>query len=614
VSTTTVTRTARQPDTAPAAVREYTTPPVINLRPDENLTDIVFGNAADAPELVSLSRKDGSTWTEVTARQFAVQVTALAKGLISAGIVAGDRVGLMSKTRYEWTLADFAILTAGAVVVPIYETSSPDQVAWNLADSEAVAVVVETAEHGKTVDSVAAGLPSLRQVWQIEAGDLDTLADHGAAIADEDVAARRAAITGDTLATIIYTSGTTGRPKGCELTHRNFLFDALTTTRAMPDVFTEGTSTLLFLPLAHVLGRVIQYVTMSSKVRLGHTGDMKDLLPDLAAFHPTFVLSVPRIFEKIYNGAKIKADAGGKGKIFDLAESTAVSYSEALDRGRPNPILQVLHLLFDKLVYSKIRHSLGGEVRYAISGGAPLGARLGHFFRGAGITILEGYGLTETSAAAALNMPGAIRIGSVGRPVPGASAAIADDGEILLKGDHVFRGYWHNETATKEVLEPDGWFHTGDVGELDDDGFLRITGRKKELIITSSGKNVSPAHLENGLRAHPLISQCMIVGDRKPYIAALITLDQEALEGWQDRNGKPAGTVAQIKHDPDLVAAIDTAVADVNKTVSQAEGIRKYRILDADFTEQGGQLTPTLKLKRNIVGHEFASEIDTLYT
>ncbi|MEP6463353.1 MAG: AMP-dependent synthetase/ligase [Frankiaceae bacterium] len=595
-------------------MREYTTPPVINLRPEENLTDIIFGNAAEAPDVVSLSRKDGTTWTNVTARQFADQVIGLAKGLIQAGIAPGDHIGLLSTTRYEWTLADFAILTAGAVVVPVYETSSAEQVAWNLSDSEAVAVIVETGDHAATVADVRDQLPALRHVWQIDAGDLDRLADDGESVPDSEVTERRAALTGDTLATIIYTSGTTGRPKGCELVHRNFLFDALTITGAMSDAFKEGTSTLLFLPLAHVLGRVIQYATLASKVRLGHTAQLKDLLGDLAAFQPTFVLSIPRIFEKIYNAAKIKADAGGKGRIFDLAEATAVSYSEALERGRPNPVLQVQHLLFDKLVYSKIRQSLGGEVRWSISGGAPLGARLGHFFRGAGITILEGYGLTETSAAAALNMPGAIRIGTVGRPVPGASAAIADDGEILLKGDHVFRGYWHNETATKEVLEPDGWFHTGDIGELDGDGFLRITGRKKELIITSSGKNVSPAYLEEGLRAHALISQCMIVGDRKPYIAALITLDAEALEGWKERNGKTAATVAEIKADPDLIAAIDAAVAGANKTVSRAEGIRRYRILDVDFTEAGGQMTATLKLKRNVVIKDFAEEIDALYT
>ncbi len=594
-------------------MREYTTPPVIDLRPEENLTDIVFRNAVEAPDAVALSRKDGSSWTDVTARQFADQVIGLAKGLIRAGIAPGDRVGLLSKTRYEWTLADFAILCTGAVVVPIYETSSPSQVSWILGDSDAVAVIVETAEHVATVDGVRADLPNLRLVWQIEAGDLDTLADDGESVPDQDLSERRAALSGDTLATLVYTSGTTGRPKGCELTHRNFLFDALTATRAMPDVFRLGTSTLLFLPLAHVLGRVIQYGTLASKVRLGHTAELKNLLGDLAEFRPTFILSIPRIFEKIYNAAKIKADSGGKGKIFALAEATAVGYSEALDRGRPNPVLTVQHRIFDLLVYSKIRASLGGEVRYSISGGAPLGARLGHFFRGIGITILEGYGLTETSAAATLNLPAAIRIGTVGRPVPGASAAIAEDGEVLLKGPHVFRGYWRNETATKDVLEPDGWFHTGDIGELDEDGFVRITGRKKELIITSSGKNVAPAQLEDSLRAHALISQCMIVGDRKPFIAALITLDPEALAGWQERNGKPAATVAELKKDPDLIAAIDAAVADANRTVSRAEGIRAYRILDVDFTEEGGQMTPTLKLKRNVVLAEFAAEIDALY-
>jgi len=595
-------------------MREYTTPSVISLRPEENLTDLVYGNAEQAPDCVALARNDGLRWIDVTAREFADQVTRLAKGLLAAGVQPGDRVGLLSRTRYEWTLADFAILTVGGVVVPIYETSSAAQIAWNLSDSEAMAVILETAAHRKTYEEIADQLPAIRHVWQIDAGDLDFLADEGAEVADEQIARRRSEITGETLATLIYTSGTTGRPKGCELLHRNFLFDARTTTTAMSDVFKEGTSTLLFLPLAHVLGRVIQYGTISAKVRLGHTGDVKNLIPDLAAFQPSFVLSVPRIFEKIYNASKIKAHSAGKGFIFDLADGAAVGYSKSQDSGGlPNPITLVQHFLFDQLVYSKIRNSLGGKVRYSISGGAPLGARLGHFFRGAGITMLEGYGLTETSAAATLNTPGAIRIGTVGRPVPGASARIADDGEILLKGDHVFAGYWRNEEATRQVLEPDGWFHSGDLGEIDDDGFVRITGRKKEILVTAGGKNVSPAQLEDGIRAHALISQCMVVGDRRPFIAALITLDEEALEGWKQRNGKTATTIAEIKNDPDLRAAIDSAVADANKSVSKAESIRKYAILDIDFTEEGGQMTPTLKLKRNVVLGEFGAEIEELY-
>lgn len=594
-------------------MREYSTPPVVELGPAENLTDMIFSNAAEAPDSVSLARNDGGRWVDVTARQYAAEVTALAKGLVAAGVSPGDRVGLMCKTRYEWTLADFAILTAGAVTVPIYETSSAEQVAWNLLDSEAVAVIVETAEHRATYQSVAGQLPAMRCVWQIEAGDLETLATSGESVSDDEIARRRAGISGDSLATIIYTSGTTGRPKGCELSHRNFLYHARTTTTAMSDVFSPGTSTLLFLPLAHSLARVSQYGAVAARVRLGHSGGVATLMTDLVTFRPTFIIAVPRVFEKVYNGAKTKAHAAstGKGRIFDLADATAVRYSQALDKGRPGPVLAARHALFDKLVYGKIRAALGGEVRWAISGGAPLGGRLGHFFRGVGITVLEGYGLTETAAGSTLNRPDDIRIGTVGKPIPGVSVRISPDGEILLRGDLVFGGYWHNEVATKEALEPDGWFPSGDIGELDEAGFLRITGRKKEIIVTSGGKNVAPAMLEDALRAAPLVSQCLVIGDSRPYIVALITLDAEALAGWQAARGKPG--VGTPSTDPELTAVIDGAVAAANRTVSRAEGIRRYRILDVDFTEDGGHMTPTLKLKRSVIERDFGAEIDALY-
>ncbi len=597
-------------------MREFTTPALVTLGPHENLTDIVFRNAAERPDAVSFSRKVEGRWTDVTAREFAQEVTGLAKGLVAADVRPGDRVGLLAKTRYEWTLADFAILTAGAVTVPIYETSSAEQIAWNLADSQAVAVILENDNHLATYDEISSDVPGVRAVWQIDRGDLDALAQSGSAVADEEIARRRGELSGAALATILYTSGTTGRPKGCELTHGNLLFDAVTTTRALAEVFGEGSSTLLFLPLAHVFARVIQFGTVVSRARLGHTADVKNLLPDLAAFRPTFVLSVPRVFEKIYNGAKTTAQAAGagKGKLFERADALAVRYSQALDTGRPAPLLTAQHALFDKVVYSRIRHALGGQVRYAVSGGAPLGARLGHFFRGAGIPVLEGYGLSETSAGTTLNLPDSMRIGTVGRPLPGVTVRIADDGEILVQGDSVFRGYWRNDAATRETLEPAGWFHTGDLGELDDDGFLRITGRTKEIIVTAGGKNVSPAVLEDSLRSHPLVSQCMVVGDQRPYVGALITLDGEALGIWKKEHAKPQDATARdLRDDPDLRATIEAAVESANRTVSRAEAIRAFRILDVDFTEEAGQLTPTLKVKRTVVAAEFAPEIDALY-
>ncbi|MDQ2585773.1 AMP-dependent synthetase/ligase [Saccharothrix yanglingensis] len=600
-------------------MREFSVPATTTVAAEENLTDMVWANAERFGNAVSFRRRVDGTWVDVTARDFAAQVLAVAKGLVAAGLQPGDRVGLMSKTRYEWTLLDFAIWHAGCVVVPIYETSSAEQVEWILSDSGAKAVFVETAVHRASVDSVVAGLPEVRHVWQVEgpsgdaAGAIDELTALGASVSDDDARARRKEVGADDTATIVYTSGTTGRPKGCELTHHNLLSEIRADISAFPRLMQAGNSLLLFLPLAHILARAIALCGVYARVTLGHTDDIKKLVEDLQSFRPTFVVAVPRVFEKVYNGAKQKAHAGGKGKIFDAAEETAVAYSEAMDTGGIPLGLKIKHAVFGKLVYSKLQAALGGRCIAAVSGGAPLGARLAHFFRGVGVPVLEGYGLTETSAAACVNTETAFRVGTVGRPVAGTSVRIAEDGEILIKGGVVFRSYWNNPTATAEALE-DGWFHSGDLGELDADGFVRITGRKKEIIVTAGGKNVSPAVLEDRLRAHPLISQCMVVGDAQPFIGALITIDPEFFPAWREQNGKPAGTtVADLVDDEVLRAEIQAAVDEANQAVSKAEAIKKFRILPVDFTEAGGEITPSLKLKRSVVASTYKQDIEAIY-
>jgi long-chain acyl-CoA synthetase len=592
-------------------VQEYSTPQVIDVPDDAALVDAVFAHAESSPDDVVFTRKADGRWTPVTAKEFATEVRSLAAGLVASGIQAGDRVGLMSKTRYEWTLCDYAIWTAGAVTVPIYETSAAEQVQWNLGDSGAVAVILESSSHQATFDGVRDQLPDLKRHWQIDAGGLEELAAAGRDVPDSDLGARRSSLDVHTLATIIYTSGTTGRPKGVELTHGNLLGTGRSASAVLPELFNKDGSTLLFLPLAHVFARLIQVACVETGARMGHTADIKNLLADFATFQPTFILSVPRVFEKVYNTAKQKAHADGKGKIFDQSEKVAIAYSEALEKGGAGLALRLQHGLFDKLVYSKLRAAMGGKVAWAVSGGAPLGARLGHFFRGIGVTILEGYGLTETTAAGTVNTPAQIRIGTVGRPSPGVTVRIADDGEILMKGEHLLQGYWHNETATAETIV-DGWFHSGDIGVLDDDGFVKITGRKKELIVTAGGKNVAPAVLEDRLRAHPLVSQCLVVGDQQPFIACLVTIDVEAIAPWAASKGKSA-EVAALVDDADLRAEIQSAVDETNKAVSKAEAIRKFTILPLDWTEEGGQLTPSLKLKRAVVMKQCAAEVDALY-
>ncbi|KMS85580.1 AMP-dependent synthetase/ligase [Prauserella rugosa] len=595
-------------------MREYSAPALRPIADDENASDVVWANAERFGDTVSFRRRVDGSWHDVTAREFAAEVTAVAKGLLAAGIEQGDRIGLMSKTRYEWTLLDFAIWAAGGVTVPIYETSSAEQIHWILSNSGAKGIVVETAEHRATLDEVTERLPELAHTWQIE-GDspaVDTLSSTGGDRTDDELHARRRAVKADDVATICYTSGTTGRPKGVTLTHRNLLSEVRADIDAFPDLMESGNSLLLFLPLAHILARAIALTAFASRVTLGHT-DTSDLVADLGAFRPTFVVAVPRVFEKVYNSAKLKAHASGKGKIFDAAEATAIEYSQATDAGKVGLGLKLKHAVFAKLVYSKLHAALGSRCIAAVSGGAPLGTRLAHFFRGIGVPVFEGYGLTETTAAAAVNTREAFKVGTVGRPVKGTSARIAEDGEVLLSGGVVFGEYWRNEEATAESLE-DGWFHTGDLGEIDDEGFLKITGRKKEIIVTAGGKNVAPSTMEDTLKAHPLISQAMVVGDQRPFIAALVTIDEEFFPTWKEQNGKPAdATVADLADDEQLRADVQSAVDEANKLVSHAESIKKFTVLPKDFTEAGGEVTPSMKLKRNVVSKNYAGDIDSLY-
>jgi long-chain acyl-CoA synthetase len=593
-------------------VREISVPATYQLGSQENLTDVVVTNATRRPELAVLSRPGPDGWSEISSRQFLAEVSAAGKGLVAAGVQPGDRVALLSKTRYEWTLFDFAIWFAGAVTVPIYETSSAEQVRWILSDSAAVAIVVETPVHQAMVEGLRADLPNLKQLLTIDAGAVADLESTGAPIDDAELEQRRGALVADSVATIIYTSGTTGRPKGCELTHGNFLGLARSGASIFTGLVNEEASTLLFLPLAHVFARYIQILCLVSGSTLGHSPTVATLLDDLAAFKPTFLLAVPRVFEKIYNSAEAKAQADGRGGIFLKAAETAIAYSKAQDSGGAGLSLRLKHAVFDPLVYAKLRAATGGRVAGSVSGGAPLGARLGHFFRGIGLPVLEGWGLTETTAPVTVNTLDRNKIGTVGRPLPGVSIRLGDDDELQVSGVGVLRGYFNNPAASADALG-DGWFKTGDLGAIDDDGFVSITGRKKEILITAGGKNVVPAVLEDHLRAHPLISQCIVVGDQKPFIGCLITLDAEMLPTWLANHGKPAFGVAEAASDPDVLAELQRAVDEANSYVSKAESIRKFAVLQIDFTEASGHLTPKLSLKRAVVMKDFAEAVEQLY-
>ena len=592
---------------------QYTVPAIVPPATSGNLSDLVADRAANEPSRITLSRPLGDGWQGVTAKEFDAQVREVAKGLMAASIGVGDRIAIMAKTRYEWTVLDFAIWYAGAVSVPIYETSSSEQVEWILSDSGAVAIIVETPAHREVVNPVITS--ACKSIWTITDGALDEITKLGQNISDADVETRRRAPKPESLATLIYTSGTTGKPKGVQLTHQNFLSECGNVVQGASDLFLKpGGSTLLFLPVAHVFGRMVEVGAITAGLHLAHCGDITRLAADLGTFKPTFVLAVPRIFEKIYNGAEAKADAAGKGSIFRKAADIAIKYSEAQDSKKLNIGLMIKHAIFDKLVYSKIRAGMGGRVEAAISGGAPLGVRLGHFYRGAGINILEGYGLTETTAGATLNLSTAQKVGTVGRPLPGTTIKIAEDGEVLIKGAIVMNGYWQNDNANSETFTSDGYFRSGDLGTIDHQGFLAIVGRKKELIVTSGGKNVAPAVLEDRVRAHPLVSQCMVVGDNKPFIAALVTIDPDAIKGWIVANKKDGATITTLAKDPDLIAVIQTAVDEANKAVSRAESIRKFTILPSDFTIAGGHLTAKLSVKRHVVAQEFHEDIEALFS
>jgi long-chain acyl-CoA synthetase len=595
-------------------VREMSTAPLVAHVPGDNLSDLVVRNAEEAPDAVGFSRQADTRWEDVTWGRFRDEVTAVARGLVASGIEPGMCVGLMSKTRYEWTVFDFAVWFAGAVTVPVYETSAPEQVEWILSDSGAVGVLVETAEHLATVRQIEGGLCDLKHLWCLDQGGFAELADRGGAVSDAELTARRRTTHGASTATLIYTSGTTGRPKGCTISHANFLDLARNTEACLPEVFDHPeASTLLFLPLAHVFARFVEILCVSAQARLGHTPNVKNLVDDLGTFRPTFVLAVPRVFEKIYNAASATADATGRGRIFQVAVTTAVEYSRSLDGRGPGRLLRIRRAVFDRLLYSTLRARMGGRVQYAVSGGAPLGEDLGHFFRGIGVTVLEGWGLTETTAPAAVNRPGAIRIGSVGPPLPGVTVGVTDEGELRVRGINVMMGYHNNPGATAEAVDGDGWFSTGDLGTIDDDGFVTITGRKKEIIVTAGGKNVAPAQLEDRLRAHPLISQCIVVGDQRPFVACLVTLDGEMLATWLGARGRPCLDAAAAAHDPLVRAEVQAAVTYANTVVSKAESIRKFMILEVDFTEEDGHLTPKQSLRRQVILEEFADRVEELY-
>ncbi|GAA1298763.1 AMP-dependent synthetase/ligase [Streptomyces sanglieri] len=589
------------------------------------LADVVFDHAEEDPDRVALGRKDASgQWRDVTAAAFRDEVLALAKGLIAHGVRFGDRVALMSRTRYEWTLFDLALWAVGAQSVPVYPTSSAEQVLWMLHDAEVSAVMVEHEDHAMTIASVIDRLPGLKRLWQLDAGAVSELVDAGADVEDEVVHRHRRAVTPESVATVIYTSGTTGRPKGCVLTHANFMFETDTMVARWRSVFRsrpgDEAATLLFLPLAHVFGRMVEIAAIRGRVKLGHQPELsaRALMPDLVSFRPTFILAVPYIFEKVFDAARRKAEAEGRIGPFDKAVDIAVKYAEALETRAfgtgpgPSAGLRMQHQFFDKVVYKKVRDALGGRIRHAMSGGSGMERQLGLFFGGAGVTVYEGYGLTESTAAATANPPERTRYGTVGLPIPGTTVHIAEDGEVWVHGGNVFGGYLGDPQATDAVLR-EGWLATGDLGSLDEDGYLTITGRKKEILVTSGGKSVSPTGLEERVRAHPLVAQCIVVGNDRPYVAALVTVDQESVDHWLAMQGRAPLKPEELVRDPDLEMEVRRAVVAANTAVSQAESIRTFRILAHPFSEEHGLLTPSLKLKRRAIETAYAAEVDALY-
>lgn len=594
-------------------MRIWETPLTVAPEPTWNTTDLLLDQLRSGPDRALFAVPLGEGWRDVSTAEFHRQVSEVAKGLIAAGVQPGDRIAFIGQTSYEWTVVDFALWFAGAVMVPVYETSSASQVAWILEDSGATGLITHRAEHDERLGEIAASLEGLRWRYSLHSGALDALRAAGADVADDVLESHRSAANADDIATLIYTSGSTGRPKGCVLTHANFVELSRNTKGPLGALIHEGASTLLFITLAHVFARFISVLCVYGGVKVGHQPDTSKLVPSLGSFKPTFLLAVPRVFEKVYNASEQKADAGGKGKIFRRAADIAVRYSHSLDEGRTPLGLKLQYKLYDALVYGKLREAMGGRVVHAVSGSAPLGDRLGHFYRAIGVNILEGYGLTETTAPISVNLPDKSKIGTVGPPLPGVSVKISDEGEILVKGINVFREYWQNPEGTAAAFE-DGWFKTGDLGALDEDGYITVTGRSKEIIVTSGGKNVAPAVLEDPIRAHPLISQIVVVGDQRPFISALVTLDREMLPKWLEINGEnPGMTVPEAAKNTKVRAAIQDAIDHANTLVSRAESIRKFVILDDDFTEARGTLTPKMSIKRDGVLTQYESVVNGIY-
>jgi long-chain acyl-CoA synthetase len=594
---------------------QFEVPAVVPADPTANITDLLVERVKATPDRALFSVPDGEGWRDISAAEFQRQVIALAKGFAASGIEPGDKVGFIARTTYEWSLVDFALFYAGAVMVPIYETSSTTQIQWNLADSGAIACMTELPAHTERLTEAKSGLPLVRATWAMHDGALDALVAAGAGISDEEIERRRTIANGEDIATLIYTSGSTGRPKGCVLTHANFVELSRNAAVSLSEVVeVPGASTLLFITTAHVFARFISVLAIHAGVRTGHQPDTSRLLPALGSFQPTFLLAVPRVFEKVYNSAEQKAESGGKGKIFRSAANTAIEHSKARQEGRRIPLsLRLKFALFDRLVYKTLREAMGGRVVYAVSGSAPLGARLGHFYDSLGITVLEGYGLTETTAPATVNLPSKTKIGTVGPVLPGVGIRLAEDGEIEVRGINVFREYWQNPEATAAAFD-DGWFRTGDLGSFDDEGFLSITGRKKEIIITAGGKNVSPAVLEDAIRANPIVGQVVVVGDQRPFIGALVTLDPEMLPTWLANNGLPSDmSLEDCASNPQVRAEVQRAVDSASKLVSRAESIRKFAILPTQWTEDSGHLTPKMSIKRHVIMKDFAGAVDELY-
>ncbi len=596
-------------------MKTFEVPLVVVSKPDTNITDLFLDRVKVDPSLPLISKQvEPGVWQDVTAADYLAEVKALAKGFIAAGVKPGQRVGIMSATSYEWALCDFALWFAGAVSVPIYESSAPAQIEWILGDSGSTACIFANSQLVELFNSVKSSLKDVKTIWTLDSNDLSDLVKAGKDVSDADLEKSRKAAGMSDIATIIYTSGTTGQPKGCELLHQGFVDLCRNAQAVLPDVVRPGETTLLFLPMAHVFARFISVLCISGGVKVGHQGDSKTVAPAMQSFHPTFLLAVPRVFEKVYNSAEQRAESAGKGKIFHAAAETAIVWSMAKDtKGGPSLGLNLKYKLFDALVYKKLRAAMGGKVKYAISGGGPLGARLGHFYRAIGLIVLEGYGLTETTAPVTIGRPDKVKIGKVGFPLPGCGIMIAEDGEILLRGTNVLKSYWKNPKATASTFEGD-WFKTGDIGSLDEDGFLSITGRKKELIITAGGKNVAPALLEDPLRANPLIGQAVVVGDAKPFVSVLISLDEEMLPIWLENNGiKEQLSIEDATNSPVVIAEITKAIEAVNSKFSTAESIRKFALLPKDLTEKSGHLTPSLKIKRAAVMDDFSHLVDDIY-